>query len=129
MPERAYEVDSGRLERGESLAPGERLVATRDAVGGGTRIALEYPACLGVLRGKVTNARRSTMFRAPSIFTVLAALAVSISAAPASAGLLSSPLGMSASATNGTVITPVGKVLTGKAQIIDGRYQISPGIR
>jgi hypothetical protein len=59
------------------------------------------------------------MIRLPTIPVALAALAVT--AAPASAGLLSSPLGVSASAS---VIS--GKQLTAKAKIIDGRFQIAP---
>jgi hypothetical protein len=77
------------------------------------------------------NARRHIMFRA---FTILAAIvALAVSAAPASAGLLSSPLGVSASAngyvanhTKGTV-SVMGKTLSGKAKIIDGRKEIAPG--
>lgn len=72
------------------------------------------------------------MIRLLTIPVALAALAVT--AAPASAGLLSSPLGVSASAnryvvnhTEGTVSVKsgkvLGKVLSGKAQIIDGRHQ------
>jgi hypothetical protein len=63
----------------------------------------------------------------------LAVAALAVPAAPASAGLLSSPLGVSASAngyvanhTKGTV-SLMGKVLTGKAEIIDGRHQVAPG--
>jgi hypothetical protein len=72
------------------------------------------------------------MFRAVSIIAAIVALAVS--AAPASAGLLSSPLGVSASAngyvanhTEGTV-SVMGKTLSGKAKIIDGRKEIAPGL-
>ena len=67
------------------------------------------------------------MIRALTIPLALGALAVS---APASAGLLSSPLGVSATAngyvanhTEGTV-SLTGKVLTGKAKIIDGRHRL-----
>jgi hypothetical protein len=72
------------------------------------------------------------MIRLLTIPVALAALAVT--AAPASAGLLSSPLGVSASAnrdvanhTEGTVSVISGKVLSGKAEIVDGRHQIAPG--
>jgi hypothetical protein len=57
------------------------------------------------------------MIRLLTIPVAIAALAVT--AAPASAGLLSSPLGVSASA-NGYV---AGKVLGAKATIIDGRHE------
>lgn len=67
------------------------------------------------------------MFRVLTIPVALAALAVS--AAPASAGLLSSPLGVSANAvanqTEGTASVTFGKTLTGKAKIIDGRRLVS----
>jgi hypothetical protein len=73
------------------------------------------------------------MIRLLTIPVALAALAVS--AAPASAGLLSSPLGVSSSAngyvanhTEGTVSVILGKVLSGKAKIIDGRHQVAPGL-
>jgi hypothetical protein len=62
------------------------------------------------------------MIRLLKIPVVLSALAVT--AAPASAGLLSSPLGVSASANSYVV----GKTLTGKAKIIDGRKEIAPGL-
>jgi p-aminobenzoyl-glutamate transporter AbgT len=70
------------------------------------------------------------------VLTILAAIvALAVSAAPASAGLLSSPLGVSASAngyvanhTEGTVSVILGKVLTGKAEIIDGRHQVASGL-
>ena len=72
------------------------------------------------------------MIRLHTIPVALAALAVT--AAPASAGLLSSPLGVSASATGyvanhteATVSVISGKQLTGKAKIVDGRFQIAPG--
>jgi hypothetical protein len=72
------------------------------------------------------------MIRLLTIPVALAALAVT--AAPASAGLLSSPLGVSASAngyvanhTKGTV-SLTGKTLSGKAKIIDGRKEIGPGL-
>jgi hypothetical protein len=69
------------------------------------------------------------------VFTIPVALAaLAVTAAPASAGLLSSPLGVSASATGyianhteGTVSVISGKQLTGKAKIVDGRFQIAPG--
>jgi hypothetical protein len=64
------------------------------------------------------------MIRLLTIPVALAALAVT--AAPASAGLLSSPLGVSASAvanhTEGTVRLTLGKQLAGKAMIVDGRH-------
>ncbi len=67
------------------------------------------------------------MIRLLAIPVALVALAVT--AAPASAGLLSSPLGVSASAngyvanhTEGTVSVTLGKQLAGKAKIIDGRH-------
>ena len=73
------------------------------------------------------------MIRLLTIPVALAALAVT--AAPASAGLLSSPLGVSASATGyvanhteGTV-SLTGKQLTARAKIIDGRHEIAPGAR
>jgi hypothetical protein len=54
------------------------------------------------------------------VLTILAAVfALAVTAAPASAGLLSSPLGVSASPN----CYVMGKVLVGKATIIDGRYQ------
>ena len=60
----------------------------------------------------------------------IALVALSVSAAPASAGLLSSPLGVSASAngyvanhTEGTVSVTLGKQLSAKAKIIDGRHR------
>jgi hypothetical protein len=57
------------------------------------------------------------------VLTILAAVfALAVTAAPASAGLLSSPLGVSASPN----CYFVGKVLSGKAQIVDGRHQIAP---
>jgi hypothetical protein len=72
------------------------------------------------------------MIRLLTMPVALAALAVT--AAPASAGLLSSPLGVSASVTGyvanhteGTVSLTSGKQLTAKAKIIDGRHQIAPG--
>ena len=68
------------------------------------------------------------MIRLLMIPVALSALAVT--AAPASAGLLSSPLGVSASAngyvanhTEGTV-SLTGKTLSGTARIVDGRHQI-----
>ena len=67
------------------------------------------------------------MIRLLTIPVALVALAVS--AAPASAGLLSSPLGVSASAngyvanhTEGTVSVTLGKQPSAKAKIIDGRH-------
>jgi hypothetical protein len=64
------------------------------------------------------------MLRLLAIPVALSALAVT--AAPAFAGLLSSPLGVSASAvanhTEGTVSLTLGKQLAGKAKIIDGRH-------
>jgi hypothetical protein len=69
-----------------------------------------------------------TMIR---LLTIVAATvaALAVSAAPASAGLLSSPLGVSATGTgyvanhtSGTVSVILGKQLTGKAKIIDGRH-------
>ena len=70
------------------------------------------------------------MIRLLTIPVALAALAVT--AAPASAGLLSSPLGVSASAngyvanhTEVTVSVTSGKQLSGKAKIVDGRFQIA----
>jgi hypothetical protein len=70
------------------------------------------------------------MIRLLTIPVALAALAVS--AAPASAGLLSSPLGVSASAvanqTEGTVSVMSSKTLSGKAKIIDGRKEVAPGL-
>jgi hypothetical protein len=84
----------------------------------------EYIACTGVLR-EVTNAGRFTMIRALAVPFALAAVA--FTAAPASAGLLSSPLGVSASAvanhTEGTVYVMSRKQLTAKATIIDGRHR------
>ena len=72
------------------------------------------------------------MIQPHTIPVALAALAVT--AAPASAGLLSSPLGVSASATGyvanhteSTVSVISGKQLTAKAKIIDGRFQIAAG--
>lgn len=67
------------------------------------------------------------MIRLLTIPVALAALAVT--AAPASAGLLSSPLGVSASAntTEGTA-SILGKTLSGKAKIIDGRKEVAPGL-
>src|SRR4051812_36060826 len=69
--------------------------------------------------------REVTMIRLLTIPVTVAALAVT--AAPASAGLLSSPLGVSASAngylanhTEGTV-SVTSKQLGGKARIVDGR--------
>jgi len=78
---------------------------------------------------KASHQRREvTMIRLVTIPVAVAALAVT--AAPAPAGLLSSPLGVSASAngyvanhTEGTV-SVTGKTLSGKAKIIDGRKEI-----
>ena len=65
------------------------------------------------------------MIRALAIPIALAAVA--FTAPPVSAGLLSSPLGVSASAvanqTEGTVDVSSGKRLTAKATIIDGRHR------
>ena len=68
------------------------------------------------------------MFRLLTI-AAAAVATLAVSAAPASAGLLSSPLGVSASATGyvanhteGTVSFTLGKQLAAKAQIIDGRH-------
>jgi hypothetical protein len=70
------------------------------------------------------------MIRLLTIPGAVAALAVT--AAPASAGLLSSPLGVSANAvanhTEGTISVMSRKTLTGKAKIIDGRKELGPGI-
>jgi hypothetical protein len=66
------------------------------------------------------------MIRLLTIPVALAALAVT--AAPASAGLLSSPLGVSASANGSTVSVTSGKTLAGKAKIVDGRFHVSAGL-
>ena len=62
----------------------------------------------------------------------VAVAALTVTAAPAFAGPLSSPLGASASAngyvaehTEGTV-SVTSKILGGKAKIVDGRFQIAP---
>jgi hypothetical protein len=59
------------------------------------------------------------------VLTILAAvLALAVTATPASAGLLSSPLGVSASPN----CYVAGKVLSGRATIIDGRHRIVNGL-